>query len=503
MPGTQGSEHISGASMTAATQPPPDIVMMDGLDLSEAIHGRRVSCREVMTAYLDHIERINPRVNAIVTVQDRGDLLKQADVRDDQLGRGESLGWMHGFPQAIKDLSPVKGMRTTWGSPLFADFVPDEDALFVQRMKAAGSIVIGKTNTPEFGFGSHTYNTVFGTTLNAYDQTKTAGGSSGGAAVALALRMLPVADGSDHAGSLRNPAAFNNVLGLRTAYGRIPHPGGDQFTAQLAVGGPMARNARDLALLLATQAGPDPGSPLSIAQDPAMFTEPLKRDFKGTRIAWLGDFEGALPMEPGVMELCRSAFAAFTSIGCTVEPAMPDYPVEKVWRNWLTLRHWSCADWLGALYRDPAKRALMKPEAQWEVENGLGLSAAAVAAASTERSNWYRAVATLFERYDYLLLPTAQVFPFDAALDWPKEIDGRSMDSYHRWMEVAIPITMSGCPAASVPVGFNDAGLPMGVQIVGPNQAEKAVLQLVHAYEQATGWVKRHLPPLLETPGAL
>jgi amidase len=476
-----------------------DIVMMDGLELSEHIHSRRVSCREVMTAYLDHIERINPRVNAIVSLQDRDGLLKQAEVRDAQLKRGESLGWMHGFPQAIKDLAPTKGIRTTWGSPIFADHVPDEDALFVSRMKAAGGIVIGKTNAPEFGLGSQTYNEVFGTTFNAYDQSRTAGGSSGGAAVALALRMLPVADGSDHAGSLRNPAAFNNVLGLRPAYGRVPYPGGDAFKAHLAVMGPMARNARDLAMLLATQCGPDPREPLSILQDPAIFTEPLKRDFKGTRIGWLGDFDGYLPMEPGVMELCQSSFKAFSDIGCEVEPASPDYPIEKVWQNWLTLRHWSVVNWLGPFYKDPAKRKLLKPEAQWEVEGGLGLSAADLTAASMERSNWYRAVAKLFERYDYLLLPTAQVFPFEAETHWPKQINGRRMDTYHRWMGVVIPVTMSGCPAASVPVGFNDAGLPMGVQIVGPNRAEKAVLQLVHAYEQATGWVNRRLPPVLKT----
>ncbi len=483
------------ASVSSAVSP---IAMMDGLELSQAIRLRRISCVEVMTAYLDHIERLNPKVNAIVSLQDRGDLLRQAEARDNELARGAYRGWMHGFPQAIKDLSPTKGIRTTMGSPLFAENVPDYDALFVARMKAAGSIIIGKTNTPEFGFGSQTYNTVFGTTFNAYDQTKTAGGSSGGAAVALALRMLPVADGSDMAGSLRNPAAFNNVLGLRPAFGRVPDIGGDQFYAQLGVAGPMARTTTDLAMLLSTQAGPDSRAPLSIEQDPILYTEPLKRDFRNTRIGWLGDFGGYLPMESAVLDLCKSSFKTFADIGCVVEPATPTYGAEKVWSSWLVLRQWAAVSWLGKLYADPDKRALMKPEVQWEVENGLKLTAADVAAAAAERSNWYRAVAALFDRYDYLLLPTAQVFPFDATTHWPNEVGGKDMDTYHRWMEVVIPVTMSGCPAASVPVGFNKQGLPMGVQIVGRNHAERAVLQLAYAYEQATGWVKNHLPPLLQ-----
>ncbi|WP_454811506.1 amidase [Labrys neptuniae] len=489
---------VAWPGSSLAKTAPSDIVMMDAIPLSQAIKSKSISCVEVMTAYLDHIDRFNPTVNAIVSRQDRGDLLKQAGERDAQLGRGDYAGWMHGFPQAIKDLADTKGIRTTQGSPLFKDRIPKTDALFVDRMKHAGSIIIGKTNTPEFGLGSQTYNQVFGTTLNAYDHSKTAGGSSGGAAVSLAMRMLPVADGSDHAGSLRNPSAFNNVLGFRTSFGRVPSPGADVFDAALGVNGPMARNVSDLALLLAVQSGYHAAAPLSLHEDPTRFTEPLKRDLKGVRIAWLGDCGGYLPFEPGVLDLCRAALKTFEALGCTVEEARPDYPIENVWRNWLPLRAWQTGSGLKVLYDDPAKRALLKPEAQWEIENYLKLSAVRLSDAAAARTQWYQAVRTFMERYDYFILPSAQVFPFDATTHWPKDINGHAMDTYHRWMEVVIPVTMSGCPAMSVPVGFNDRGLPMGMQLVGRNHAEMSVLQLAYAYEQATGWPQNRLPPALK-----
>jgi amidase len=475
-----------------------DVVTLDAVGLSTAIRRRQVSCREVMDAFLDHIERLNPRVNAIVSLADRELLVRQAARRDAQLRRGRVLGWMHGFPQAVKDLSDAKGFRTTRGSPLFREGVADGDDLFVERIKAAGAIVIGKTNTPEFGLGSHTYNPVFGTTLNAYDQTKTAGGSSGGAAVALALRMLPVADGSDFGGSLRNPAAYNNVIGFRPSYGRVPGAEGDLWINQLGVSGPMGRSVRDVAMLLATMAGPTRALPYSIEQDPERFTGRLERDFRGTRIAWLGDWDGYLPMEPGVLELCRRSFRRFEAIGCRVDEALPDYSPRALWeRVWLPWRHWLSGGGLAALYDDPAKRALMKPEAIFEVEGFLRLTARDVHRASAARSDWYRAVLGLFQRYDFLMLPSAQVFPFDADLTWPREIAGRSMDTYHRWMEVVTPATLSGCPVIDVPVGFTRAGLPMGMQIIGRMHGERSVLQLAHAYEQETRWVKRRPPPLL------
>src|SRR5262245_299454 len=311
---------------------------MDAHRLSEAIHARDVSCVEVMTAYLDHIERLNPHVNAIVSLEPRESLLRQAGQRDEALARGESLGWLHGIPQAVKDLLPTRGIRTTWGSPLFASFVPDVDAIAVERLRGAGAILIGKTNVPEFGLGSQTYNQVFGTTLNAYDQTRTAGGSSGGAAVALALRMLPVADGSDHAGSLRNPAAFNNVLGFRTTFGCVPAADLDAFVAALGVIGPMARTATDLARMLSVLSGYDPRAPLSSHGDPARFTGPLDRDVTGTRIGWLGDFGGHLAFEPGVLEPCRAAVDALAQAGCVVDEVLLSHPMERVWESWLVLR---------------------------------------------------------------------------------------------------------------------------------------------------------------------
>src|SRR5215207_4855040 len=286
--------------MDDASRTPTDLTLMDACVLADAIRARKVSCVEVMTAFLDRIERLNPKVNAIVSLQDRGRSLAEARERDDELSRGEHRGWMHGFPQ-------------TKGSPLFGE-VSKEDGIFVARMRRAGAIVIGKTNTPEFGLGSQTYNPVFGPTLNAYDQAKTAGGSSGGAAVALALRMLPVADGSDLGGSLRNPAAFNNVLGFRPSFGRVPGDSRDAFLPALGVPGPMARTVPDLAMLLRVMAGYDPRAPLSIRDDPVSVTEPLKRDLRSARIAFAGDFGGYLPFEPGVLDLCRSALPAFESL---------------------------------------------------------------------------------------------------------------------------------------------------------------------------------------------
>jgi len=473
-----------------------DLILMDAVSLSEAIGAKRVSCREVMAAFLDHIEGFNPRVNAIVSLQPRAALLEQAEERDRELARGQRRGWMHGFPHAVKDLAPTRGLRTTWGSPLL-DTVPGEDAIFVERIRNSGAIIIGKTNVPEFGMGSQTYNSIFGATLNPWDLSKTAGGSSGGAAAALALRMLPVADGSDMMGSLRNPAAYNNVLSLRPSYGRVPSADIELFFGQLMVAGPMARSAADLALLLSVMAGPDARAPFSIDEDAAIFTHILERDFSGTRLAWLADLGGYLPMEPGIVDLCRAALKALETIGCAVAESGLGFPPERMWESWVTLRHWLIAGNLGALYNDSAKRAQMKPEAIWEVEGGMKLSAHAVYQASAERSELYRAVLKLFDTYEYLALPSAQVFPFDASTHWPKTVNGVAMDTYHRWMEVVVLASMLGFPVANVPVGFSRDGLPMGMQIIGRRHADFAVLQLAHAYEQTTHWVRDYPPPLL------
>jgi amidase len=476
----------------------PELLGMDAVALSKRIKGKEVSCREVMDAFLNHIDRINPIVNAIVSLQDRETLLRQSDERDAQLARGEYLGWLHGFPQAVKDLTATKGILTTQGSPLLKNFVPQADAFLVERMKKSGAIIIGKTNTPEFGLGSQTYNNLFGTTFNAYDQKKTAGGSSGGAAVSVALRMQAVADGTDFFGSLRNPPAFNNVFGLRPSYGRVSAgPAEEIFVGQLSVSGPIGRTVSDVALLLLVMAGHDSKNPHSIEQDPGAFLEPLKRDFDGTRIAWLGNFGGYLAMEPGVLDLCQDSFKAFESVGCKIEEAQPDFPPEKRWATFVTLRHWLTAGNLGDFYDDAAQREQLKPEAQWEVEGGLRLSAMDAYKASANRSSFYQVINRMFKTYDYLLLPTAQVFPFDADVHWPQEINGKKMDTYHRWMEVCLFATLIGCPAINVPVGFNKDGLPMGMQIMGRNHADRAVLQLAYSYEQATQWVSKHPPPLL------
>jgi amidase len=475
-----------------------DIVLMDALALGAAIRAKKISCVEVMTAFLDHIDRFNPGANAIVSLRPRNELLAEARERDARLARGEVLGPLHGLPQAIKDLVAAKGLPTTSGSPLLRDNVAISDAIFVERMRDAGAIIIGKTNVPEFGLGSHTYNSVFGPSRNAYDPGKTVGGSSGGAGVALALRLLPVADGSDHGGSLRNPAAFNNVIALRPTYGRVPNGEEDAFIPSFSVIGPMARNVPDLQMLLAVQSGYDARQPYSIPEPHSLATAPLDFNAKGKRIAWIGDFGGHIPFEAGVLELCREALRKLESLGCIVEDVTPDFDPEKIFQNWATLRSWGSCKRIMPFYLDPEKRKQLKPEALWEFECCQKISAIDVRMAASVRTEWYHVVRKLFERYDYLVLPSAQVFPFDVETHWPAEIAGKKMDTYHRWMEVMIPVTFSGCPAIGVPVGFSARGLPMGMQIVGPMRSEQALLQIAHAYDQATQWVTKVPPPMLK-----
>lgn len=472
-------------------------VLMDAVSLQNAIQGRHVSCVEVMTAYLDHIEALNPEVNAIVALRGRDELLAEANHRDAQLARGAVLGPLHGFPFAVKDMQAVKGIPMTMGSPILKDFVPAADGIMAERLRNAGAIFIGKTNTPEFGLGSHTYNPVYGPTRNAYDQSRSAGGSSGGAAVALALRMVPLADGSDFGGSLRNPAGWNNVFGFRPSIGRVPGDVRDVWLPSMTVLGPMARTVSDLAMLLRVQAGYSAKAPLSLGADPSLFETPLERDFRGARIAWLGDFKGYVPFEPEVLKVCEQALKVFEYLGCVVEEAQPNYPIEDVWRAWVKLRAWQSGGLLLDYYNDPAKRALLKPEAIFEIESGLKLGAFDISAASIVRSEWYAAVRQFFDTYDFFIAPTAQMFPFDAGLDWPRQIAGTPMEIYYEWMKTVIPVTMSGCPALAAPAGFSADGLPIGIQIVGPNRAEHACLQLAQAYDAETRWVERNPPPLL------
>jgi len=495
--GTAITATIPSASQGAVAIRPSDIVMMDAVALSSAIHSRQVSCVEVMIAYLDHIDNINPKVNAIVALQERGGLLAQAAERDAHLARGDSMGPLHGFPHAVKDLQPVKGIRSTQGSPLFKDFIPTADSLMVERLRKAGAIIIGKTNTPEFGLGSHTYNSVYGATRNAYDQSRSAGGSSGGAAVSLALRMLPVADGTDYGGSLRNPAGWNNVLGFRTSIGRVPVDGRDVWLPSISVQGPMARNVPDLAMLLSVQAGFDPRAPLSMDRDGSVFRTSFERSLKGKRIAWAGDFKGYTPYEPGVLNVCKAALKTFETIGCSVEEAQPDYSLDAVWQALIRIRGWQQGGTLVAFYNDPVKRALLKPEAIYEIETGMKQSAYDITAASVVRSEWYQAMRRFFDRYDYLVVPTAQVFPFDVDLHWPQEIAGDKMETYHEWMKAVLLISMSGCPALAVPAGFGTSGMPMGIQIIAPDHRELDCLYLAYAYTIAANWTTSHLSRLL------
>ena len=474
-----------------------DIVLMDACGLADAISTKKLSCVEVMNAYLDHIENLNPEVNAIVALQDRDVLIALAKERDEELARGDIVGILHGFPVAVKDLQPVKGICSTSGSPILKDFIPVQDSLPVTRMRSAGAIFIGKTNVPEFGLGSHTYNKVYGTTRNAYDRSKSAGGSSGGAAVSLALRMVPVADGTDYGGSLRNPAGWNNIFGFRPGFGVVPGADNDVWLPSMSVTGPMARSVDDLARLLSVIAGSDLKAPLSATGDGRRFLAPLASDLKGKRIAWAGNMNGFVPYEPGVLELCETALKTFQSLGCFVEEANPDTPPEPVWQAFILLRQWLQRSCLAAYYADPTKRALMKPEAAWEVEGGLKLSAFDVTAASVTRNNWYAAVLRLFEYYDYWLMPTAQLFPFDVGETWPREICGHHMRTYHEWTKASCLISMSGCPALAIPAGFGPNGLPMGLQIVAAPGRDMDCLRLGFAYEQAAGLTKKYLPELL------
>lgn len=464
---------------------------MSASDLSRMIAARQVAPSEVMAAHLDRIAAVNGAVNAVVSLRDREVLLAQAKAADDV----QPVGWLHGLPLAVKDLCATKGLRTTFGSPLFADFVPAQDDLLAARMRAAGAIFIGKTNTPEWGHGSHSFNPVHGVTRNPYDLTRTAGGSSGGAAAGLAARMLPVADGSDMMGSLRNPAAFCNVYGFRPSWGLVPGDAeGDTHLATLATEGPMGRTVEDVARLLTVQAGVNPEVPFG--RDGTDFAARLSVEMKGKRIAWLGDWGGAYQIEPGILPLCEAGLQVFSDLGAEVETIAPPFPAAKLWQAWTTLRAMLNAGGMKALYDDPAKRAQLKPETIWEIEQGRGLTAQAVYEASVIRSRYYAHMARLFTRFDAVVLPTAQVWPFPTDWRWPHSINSVAMDTYHRWMEVVIPISLIGLPALSVPVGFGTNGLPMGMQIAGRVGADAAILALGQAYHLATDWPAKR-PPVL------
>jgi amidase len=474
------------------------ITDLDAHALSRAIHAHKLSCVEVMRAYLARIHRINPRFNAIVNLAPDDVLLAQARERDAELARGASRGFLHGLPQAIKDTGHAAGFPTTFGSVLMKDAVARVDSIFVERMKAAGCIVIGKTNMPEFGLGSHTYNNLFGATGNAWDPSVSAGGSSGGAAVALAHRLLPVADGSDFMGSLRNPAGWNHVFGLRPSQGRVPMwPMTDVWLRQLGTDGPMARTVRDLARLLSTQAGHDPRAPLSIAQGSQDFVPAADATVRGVRIAWLGDLGGHLALEPGIATTCEHALRTMANAGAVIEPlASFGVDLDRVWQAWLTWRRFLVAPNVGATMALPGARERIKPEALWEYDEAQHVTATDLMRASEMRSRFYAQLLVLFERFDALALPVAQVWPFDVQQHWPRAIDGRAMDTYHRWMEVTLYATFAGLPAISVPAGFDASGrLPMGLQLIGRPHGDAALLALAAGYESLIGELLQRRPP--------
>ena len=453
-----------------------------------------------MNAYLDRIERLNPNFNAIVSLVDRDLLQEESKKLDLELDRGTSRGWMHGFPCAPKDLAPTQGLTTTLGSPLFKHHVPSEDSVAVSRMRASGAILIGKTNTPEFGLGSNTYNTVFGATANAYNPKKTAGGSSGGAAVALALDLLPVADGSDFMGSLRNPAAYANVFGLRPSIGRVPTlPASEVFISSLGVDGPMAKTVDDLARLLGTISGHASKAPLSLSQSHESFAReiddllntPDPQNIPAFKVGWLGDLSRYLPMERGIKERCKAGLTRMQAVGARVLDVQLQMDPSRVWKAWLTWRAVLNGHRLGPVLQLPNARDLMKPEALWEIEQSRSISAQEFMNASAVRTSFLNDMLRLFEDHDVLALPSAQVWPFDKDLHWPPSIDTsrgtRPMDTYHRWMEVVIYATFAGLPVINVPVGFNDQGLPMGMQLIGKPHGEIALLKIARAYETQIG----------------
>jgi amidase len=445
----------------------------DATSLSALIGQGIVAPSEVMAATLARIGAVNPAVNAIVSLRDGDALMAEAVAADD----APRKGWLHGIPLAVKDLADAEGLPTTQGSPLFAGKVAARDDLMVARLRNAGAIIIGKTNTPEFGLGSHSFNPVFGVTRNPFDLTRSAGGSSGGAGAALATGMVSVADGSDMMGSLRNPAAWNNVYGMRPTWALVPpEPEGEMFLHQLSTLGPMARTPRDIARLLGTMSGPDPMQP----HGRPTFEPGQAQPARPQRIGWLGDWGGAYAMEAGLLDCAAAAVTRLAGLGHRVEPVAPPFAAEGLWESWITLRSWAVAGSLAGL-----EIGALKPEAVWEVERGLALSAAEVQRASLVRSAWFRAAARLFETFDALVLPATQVWPFPAGWRWPREIAGRAMDSYHRWMEVVVPASLIGLPCICLPCGTGPSGLPHGLQLIGPRDGDGGLIAIAQEWEEA------------------
>ena len=455
------------------------------VEMARLIRLKKLSAREALEAHLKQIERVNPKVNAIVTLVP--ELAAAAAAKADEMqAHKQTSGVLHGLPVAHKDLFETRGIRTTFGSPLYKDNIPTENDIVVERMSRAGAIIIGKTNTPEFGSGSQTFNTVFGATRNPYDLTKTCGGSSGGAAVALACGLVPVASGSDTGGSLRNPAAFCNVVGFRPTVGRVPNPKASFAWSTLSTAGCLGRSVADLAFALSTIAGPDSAAPLSINESGERFARPLERSFKGVRVAWFKNL-GGVPFDPRVRSVVDGQRKTFEDLGCIVEQAEPDFtPAEVSFRR---LRAWNTATTYGARMHDHPEA--FKETLKHEIEDGLRLTGGELAEAEAARSQLWRRFQAFLGKYDYFVLPTTQLPPFDVNTPYPTEISGIKFDSYIDWMKSCWYISATGNPAASVPAGFTQEGLPVGLQIVGRDKEDFSVLQMAHAFEMATNFGKR------------
>jgi amidase len=455
-------------------------------ELARMLREREVSARELLDAHLERIERVNPRINAIVTLDAEG-ARAQASRADEELAHGRVLGVLHGLPVAHKDTHATGGMRTTSGSPTLADHVPPKDELVVARMRAGGAVRVGKTNVPEVAAGSHTFNPVFGVTRNPYALDRSAGGSSGGGSAALAAGLVPVADGSDMGGSLRNPASFCNVVGLRPTPGRVPtHPTVNGFS-MLSVQGPMGRTVADVALAMSAMAGPDPRVPISLQDEPSLFAMPLPDTVTGLRVAWAPTLGGRVPVDAEVREQLAQAPVVFEGLGAQVTEDCPD--LDDADEVFDTLRAWLFELQLGEVTRrhpDQVKQAI-----HWNVEKGKQLSGADVARTEAKHTRLYEKVVAFFESYDVLLAPTTQVVPFDVDQEYPTLIDGQEQESYLDWMRSCTLISATGAPALSVPAGFTPSGLPVGLQIIGPPRADRRVLEVGHVYEQATRFGQR------------
>ena len=455
------------------------ICKLSAVELARLIRARELSARDVVGAHLTQIDRVNPGVNAIVTVIAE-QALGRADRADEAQARGEAIGPLHGLPIAHKDLQPTKGIRTTFGSPIYGDFVPAEDSLLVERLRHAGAICVGKTNTPEFGAGSQTFNPVFGATVNPHDRTKTCGGSSGGAAVALATHMLPIADGTDMGGSLRNPASFCGIVGMRPSPGRVPSWPAATPWSTLSVDGPMARSVCDVALMLSAIAGPDARSPIAIEEPGSLFSQSLDRGFKGTQIAWWKDL-GGVPVDRRVRDAVDAQRRVFESLGCIVEEAEPDFTdFDAVFK---TVR--ALAFVTGVAPRIAGHRDQVKEQILWEIDRGERLTAADIAWAETKRGELYHRMRTFMARYEFFVLPAVQVPPFSVEQPYPTEIEGVTMETYIDWMKSCYYISIVGNPAISVPCGVTPDGLPIGLQIVARHRGDWGLLQMAHAFEYA------------------